>query len=105
MEILTFLCRFNPRKLTKSFVDALAGLPTESGSRESLIVSEFETTVKSKPNQTFSTVNQRCCSEDSAIEMEGESIKREEQGSSTQFLQTQRHKGTNLFICSNLMEI
>ena len=81
------------RRLVESFVDALGGLATQSEAQKKLKRLDIETSVKSKLNQNFSTLNQRHCRNKPVLEIEDECIEEEEeeeQNMSIQFLQTEK---------------
>ena len=63
-----FLCNSNPGVLVVSFVDVLDGLATQSITQMKLKVLEIETSVKSKLNQIFSTLNRRRCRKEPVLE-------------------------------------
>ena len=62
------LCNSNPEVLVESFFDALDELATQSKAQMKLKFLEIETSVKSKFNQVFSTLNHRCCRKEPVLE-------------------------------------
>ena len=83
-----------------SFVDALDGLATRSKTQIKLKILEVETSVKTKLDQIFSTLNQHRCHKEPVLEFEDECIKEEadekEEDLSTQYIQIEEF---NLLIC------
>ena len=84
-----FSCNSNLAALDESFIDALDGLATQSKEQINLKFLEIETSVKTKLNQNFSTLNQCRCRKEPPLEFEEACIGEKEQGVSTQFLETQ----------------
>ena len=92
----SFLCNSNPAALVESFVDALDGLATQSKTQIEVKFLEIETSVKTKPNQIFFTLNQRRCRKEPVLEFEDACTEEQEQDVSTQFLQTQKNQFVDL---------
>ena len=61
IEQAIFLSTYNPAALVKSFFDALDGLATQIKERTKLKFLEIDTSVKTKLNQTVSSLNDCCC--------------------------------------------
>ena len=85
-----FLCTSRTRSLVESFVDAQGVLGKQSKAQMKKIILERKTNVKSKPNQIFSRLNQRCCRKGTVLDFKDGCIEEEERDVSTQFLQTHK---------------
>ena len=96
IEKPVFLCNFNPGASVESSVDAFGGWATQRKTQTKLEFLEFETSVKSKLNQSFSALSQRRCRKELLLEFEDDCIEEEKQDMSRQFSQTQRF---SLWIC------
>ena len=85
-----FLCKFNPRNLVESFIDAVESLATQSKVEMKLNFLEKETAIKSKPTRTLESLNERLCLNQRVFEDHCFEDDNEEKDASTQFLQMQK---------------
>ena len=87
-----FSCNSNPAALVESFCHDLDGSATQSKAQMNKKFLGTETSVKTKLNQIFSTLIQRRCRNQPALQCEDECIKEENQDDSTQFLPSQKNQ-------------